>query len=187
MLDKSPRLRFTEEELENQQVRRAADRAEQAADKADAAKSKLRTDEDRAKARAEKLRFGKKDNTEPMKAHGKETKRHRLNNGQKGSSTAQQSEAMKNSKNSAAASAPYSGNPARGKRKAEPATTKSVRSRIRFNQNALRCTIVFIFLCIQKRKNIERVMFELYLSKRLFRYPQKIHCPLHRQYICRRR
>lgn len=70
MLDKSPRLRFTEEELEDRQVRRAAGRAEQAAGKADAAKSKLRTDADRAKARAEKLRFGKKDNSEPANKPG---------------------------------------------------------------------------------------------------------------------
>ncbi|MCD8353458.1 MAG: peptidoglycan DD-metalloendopeptidase family protein [Clostridiales bacterium] len=75
MLDKSPRLRFTAEELENQQVRRAADRAERAADKADAAKSKLRTDENRAKARAEKLRFGKKDNSEAAKKPGTGVKR----------------------------------------------------------------------------------------------------------------
>ncbi|MCD8190153.1 MAG: NlpC/P60 family protein, partial [Clostridiales bacterium] len=62
MLNKTPRLRFSGEELKNRQVRRAADKAEQAADRADAAKSKLRTDKDRAKARGEKLRFGKKDN-----------------------------------------------------------------------------------------------------------------------------
>lgn len=91
MLDKSPRLRFTDEELENQQVRQAAGRAEQAADKADAAKSKLRTDADWARARAEKLRFGKKDNSEPAKVHGKKAKQSLSNIGQKGSAAAQQS------------------------------------------------------------------------------------------------
>ncbi|MCD8340680.1 MAG: hypothetical protein LUC87_00810 [Clostridiales bacterium] len=61
MLDKSPRLRFSDEELENRTVERAAERVERAADKADAAKSKLRREEDRAKAQGRKLRFGKKD------------------------------------------------------------------------------------------------------------------------------
>ncbi len=117
MLDKSPRLRFTEEELENQQVRRAADRAKQAADKADAAKSKLRTDEDRARARAEKLRFGKKDNSEPVKEPGMRAKR--VSPGRAGT------------RNAAAGT-----RKAQNKLESERKPEKPVRSRLRFDGSA---------------------------------------------------
>ena len=43
MKNKSTRLRFDEEELENKSVARAAKKAERAADKADSAKARLPT------------------------------------------------------------------------------------------------------------------------------------------------
>lgn len=67
MLDKTPRLKFTEEELETPAVAHAARKAERAADKADAAKarlptkSKLKHESDKAANRKEQLRFGKKE------------------------------------------------------------------------------------------------------------------------------
>ncbi len=72
MQSKTPRLHFSEDELENRQVAKAAQKAERATDKADAAKAKLpkgnklRTDEDKARERQEHLRFGKKDTSEPV-------------------------------------------------------------------------------------------------------------------------
>lgn len=65
MQKKTTRLRFTDEELENNQVKKAAMKAEKAADKADKAKEKiparkkLVTDAEKASVRSEKLRFGK--------------------------------------------------------------------------------------------------------------------------------
>ncbi|MCD8127305.1 MAG: peptidoglycan DD-metalloendopeptidase family protein [Clostridiales bacterium] len=134
MLDKSPRLRFTEEELENQQVRRAADRAEQVADKADAAKSKLRTDEDRARARAEKLRFGKKDNSEPAKKPGTGAKR--PSPGKTGQQNAtgkiprKESGAVNNGATTGGTGT------AQNKLKSERKAEKPVRSRLRFDGSA---------------------------------------------------
>ena len=67
MLDKTPRLKFTEEELETPAVAHAARKAERAAAKADAAKarlptkSKLKHESDKAASRKEQLRFGKKE------------------------------------------------------------------------------------------------------------------------------
>ena len=69
MKNKSTRLRFDEEELENKSVARAAKKAERAADKADSAKARLPTknklkhEKDKAADRKEQLRFGKKDNS----------------------------------------------------------------------------------------------------------------------------
>ena len=66
MAKKTTRLRFTEDDLADDKVRKAADRAEKAVDKAEKAvkkasrpKKKLRTEEDIAKARSSKLRFEK--------------------------------------------------------------------------------------------------------------------------------
>ena len=68
MAKKTTRLRFTEDDLADDKVRKAADRAEKAVDKAEKAvkkaskpKKKLRTEEDIAKARSSKLRFEKAD------------------------------------------------------------------------------------------------------------------------------
>lgn len=66
MKNKSTRLRFDEEELENKSVARAAKKAERAADKADSAKARLPTknklkhEKDKAADRKEQLRFGKR-------------------------------------------------------------------------------------------------------------------------------
>ena len=69
MKRKTTRLTFTEEELANPNVRRAAQKAARAADRADRAKAKLSTrappkrglkmDTDKAKERSAQLRFGK--------------------------------------------------------------------------------------------------------------------------------
>ena len=69
MKRKTTRLTFTEEELANPKVRRAAKKAARAADRADRAKAKLSTrappkrglkmDIDKAKERSAQLRFGK--------------------------------------------------------------------------------------------------------------------------------
>ena len=69
MKRKTTRLTFTEEELANPNVRRAAQKASRAADRADKAKAKLSTrappkrglkmDTDKAKERSAQLRFGK--------------------------------------------------------------------------------------------------------------------------------
>ena len=69
MKRKTTRLTFTEEELANPNVRRAAKKAARAADRADKAKAKLSTrappkrglkmDADKAKERSAQLRFGK--------------------------------------------------------------------------------------------------------------------------------
>lgn len=66
MAKKPTRLRFSEEDLANEGVRKAADRAEKAVGKAEKAvekaskpKKKLRTEEDISKARSSKLRFDK--------------------------------------------------------------------------------------------------------------------------------
>ena len=69
MKRKTTRLTFTEEELANPKVRRAAKKATRAADRADKAKAKLSTrappkrglkmDADKAKERSAQLRFGK--------------------------------------------------------------------------------------------------------------------------------
>ena len=69
MKRKTTRLTFTEEELANPGVRRAAQKAARAADRADRAKAKLSTrappkrglkmDTDKAKERSAQLRFGK--------------------------------------------------------------------------------------------------------------------------------
>ena len=69
MKRKTTRLTFTEEELANPKVRRAAKKATRAADRADRAKAKLsprappkrglKMDTDKAKERSAQLRFGK--------------------------------------------------------------------------------------------------------------------------------
>lgn len=65
MKKKTTRLRFTEEELENGQVKKAANRANKAVEKADKAKEKIPsrrkriTEEEKSAVRSEKLRFGK--------------------------------------------------------------------------------------------------------------------------------
>lgn len=65
MKKKTTRLRFTEEELENGQVKKAANRANKAVEKADKAKEKIPsrrkriTEEEKSAIRSEKLRFGK--------------------------------------------------------------------------------------------------------------------------------
>ena len=69
MKRKTTRLTFTEEELTNPNIRRAAKKAARAADRADKAKAKLSTrappkrglkmDIDKAKERSAQLRFGK--------------------------------------------------------------------------------------------------------------------------------
>ena len=69
MKRKTTRLTFTEEELANPNIRRAAKKATHAADRADKAKAKLSTrappkrglkmDTDKAKERSAQLRFGK--------------------------------------------------------------------------------------------------------------------------------
>ena len=69
MKRKTTRLTFTEEELADPNVRRAAQKAARAADRADKAKAKLSTrappkrglkmDTDKAKERSAQLRFGK--------------------------------------------------------------------------------------------------------------------------------
>lgn len=65
MQKKTTRLRFTEEELENSQLRKAVKKADKAVEKADKAKEKiparrkLVSDAEKASVRSEKLRFGK--------------------------------------------------------------------------------------------------------------------------------
>lgn len=65
MKKKTTRLRFTEEELENGQVKKAASKAKKAVEKADQAKEKipsrrkLMTEEEKQAVRSEKLRFGR--------------------------------------------------------------------------------------------------------------------------------
>ena len=67
MQKKTTRLQFTDEELENSHVRKAAKKAEKAVEKADKAKEKipvrrkLISDAEKALVRSEKLRFGKAD------------------------------------------------------------------------------------------------------------------------------
>lgn len=69
MKNKTARLKFSEEELENKPVAHAAKKAEKAADKADAAKARLPTkkklkhEKEKAADRKEQLRFGKKDHS----------------------------------------------------------------------------------------------------------------------------
>ena len=65
MQKKTTRLRFTEEELENSQLRKAVKKADKAVEKADKSKEKiparrkLVSDAEKASVRSEKLRFGK--------------------------------------------------------------------------------------------------------------------------------
>ena len=76
MKRKTTRLTFTEEELANPKVRRAAKKATRAADRADKAKAKLSTrappkrglkmDADKAKERSAQLRFGKAEFSEEI-------------------------------------------------------------------------------------------------------------------------
>ena len=76
MKRKTTRLTFTEEELANPKVRRAAKKATRAADRADKAKAKLSTrappkrglkmDTDKAKERSAQLRFGKAEFSEEI-------------------------------------------------------------------------------------------------------------------------
>ena len=76
MRRKTTRLTFTEEELANPKVRRAAKKATRAADRADKAKAKLSTrappkrglkmDADKAKERSAQLRFGKAEFSEEI-------------------------------------------------------------------------------------------------------------------------
>ena len=76
MKRKTTRLTFTEEELANPNVRRAAKKATRAADRADKAKAKLSTrappkrglkmDTDKAKERSAQLRFGKAEFSEEI-------------------------------------------------------------------------------------------------------------------------
>ena len=76
MKRKTTRLTFTEEELANPNVRRAAQKAARAADRADKAKAKLSTrappkrglkiDADKAKERSAQLRFGKAEFSEEI-------------------------------------------------------------------------------------------------------------------------
>ena len=76
MKRKTTRLTFTEEELANPEVRRAAQKATRAADRADKAKAKLSTrappkqglkmDADKAKERGAQLRFGKAEFSEEI-------------------------------------------------------------------------------------------------------------------------
>lgn len=67
MKNKTMRLRFSKEELENESVFRAAKRAERAADKADEVKArlpvrnKLQSEKKRVSGYRDKLRFGKQD------------------------------------------------------------------------------------------------------------------------------
>ncbi len=71
MQNKSTRLKFTEEELSDSAAKKAFEKAEKAADRADKAKaklptkSKLRIEEEEQPHRAEQLRFGKKEHSEP--------------------------------------------------------------------------------------------------------------------------
>ena len=77
MKNKTTRLRFSEEELENKPVARAAKKAERTANKADAAKARLPTknklkhEEDKIADRKEQLRFGKKYNSKGADASQK--------------------------------------------------------------------------------------------------------------------
>ena len=76
MKRKTTRLNFTEEELANPNVRRAAKKATRAADRADKAKAKrstrappnrgLKMDIDKAKERSAQLRFGKAEFSEEI-------------------------------------------------------------------------------------------------------------------------
>ena len=76
MKRKTTRLTFTEEELANPNVRRAAKKATRAADRADRAKAKLsprappkrglKMDTDKAKERSAQLRFGKAEFSEEI-------------------------------------------------------------------------------------------------------------------------
>lgn len=65
MKKKTTRLRFTKEELENEQVKNASNKAKKAVEKADKAKEKLpsrrklMTEEEKSAVRSEKLRFGR--------------------------------------------------------------------------------------------------------------------------------
>lgn len=67
MKKETTRLHFSEEDLENAAVSRAAGKAERAADRADAAKArlptkgKLRDEKEKTAFYGEQLRFGKKD------------------------------------------------------------------------------------------------------------------------------
>lgn len=85
MQKKTPRLQFTEDDLENPAVAKAAAKAEKAADKADSAKEplpvkkpKLRHDETKGSQREAQLRFGKKDIREDTKATAKKKAKHRM-------------------------------------------------------------------------------------------------------------
>lgn len=59
MKKKTTRLRFSEEELSDDKVRKAHNRAEKYAGKSDKVKQKLMSEEDKVTVRTEKLRFGK--------------------------------------------------------------------------------------------------------------------------------
>lgn len=59
MKKKTTRLRFTEEELSDDKVRKSHNKAEKYANKSDNVKRKLVNEEDRVTTRTEKLRFGK--------------------------------------------------------------------------------------------------------------------------------
>ena len=65
MLDKTTRLRFSEDELADRNVRKAAGKAEKAADKADKAKEKL-VRRQAVKKPSDKLRHGKADTSEAV-------------------------------------------------------------------------------------------------------------------------
>ena len=73
MQTKTTKLRFSPDDLADAKVRRAAEKAEKAVEKADAAKArlpsgtKLRTKKASAEAEGAKLRFGKKEITEEIK------------------------------------------------------------------------------------------------------------------------
>ena len=73
MKKQTTKLHFTGEDLRNESVKKAAEKAEKAAGKADEAKArlpgtKLRTKKASAEAEGAKLRFGKKEIVEEVKA-----------------------------------------------------------------------------------------------------------------------
>ena len=81
MKKQTTKLRFSEADLESPGIRKAAEKAEKAVEKADEAKArlpsgtKLRTKKASAEAEGAKLRFGKKEITEEIKRRGLDVNR----------------------------------------------------------------------------------------------------------------
>ncbi|MCD7846370.1 MAG: C40 family peptidase [Oscillospiraceae bacterium] len=144
MKSKTTRLRFTEDELDNSAVGKAAHKAERAADKADKAKSKLRTKEEKSKLRDSAVREEPVDGaaSRGAKSQGASARRTEPNanathserpQGVTSRGAAPKGEAAKGTSSRSAGTAAAT---PKSKLRTESTATKTVKDRLRFDADA---------------------------------------------------